>query len=458
MKAASFKAALLAALLFLVAIPVAQAAADHVDLIPLNASINPISANYVARGLQQAQTDGAQAAIIEMDTPGGLDSAMRQIIRAMTSSTVPVVVYVGPSGARAGSAGVFITMASDVAGMAPNTNIGAAHPVGIPGVGSQPSPQPSASQQAQPASDSDVEAQKVLNDSVAYIRSLAENHGRNADWAEQAVRNSVSVTNQQALQEHIVDLQASSVEDLLSQLDGRTIKLSNGSSVTLHTGEAAVSRLSVSPLEDLMNYIADPTIAYLLMLVGVYGVIFELASPGAVLPGVLGGLALILGFLSLGTLPVNYAGVALMLFSFLLFVADIKLPTHGVLTAGGILSFALGSIALFNTGGSGLSISLVLILVVSAGTALFFSSVIRLGIRARKAPPKTGTSDLIGRTGEVGQELKPEGKVLVNGEWWKAVSDEPLDAGTAVEVLGVKGFTLIVRRAASLPAAAPARE
>ncbi|MFI5265789.1 MAG: nodulation protein NfeD [Chloroflexota bacterium] len=430
------------------------AAADtgaQVNVIPLNAAINPITAGYVVHDLQQAQQDGAAAAIIELDTPGGLDTAMRQIIRAMSSSTVPVVVYVSPSGARAGSAGVFITMASDVAAMAPSTNIGAAHPVGLGGTPAQPN-QPSPSAQPGPSSpgqsDADIEATKVLNDSVAYIRSLAESHGRNADWAEQAVRQSVSVSNQQALDQHIVDLQANNIADLLAKLDGRTVTRPDGTTMTLHTAGASVRRLPMSPFEDLLSYIADPTVAYLLMLIGVYGLIFELSTPGAILPGVLGGLALILGLLSLGMLPVNYAGLALMLFSFLLFVADVKMPTHGILTAGGILSFLLGSFALFNTGQSGLGIAIPVILGVTAATALFFTSIVRLGVRARKARPTTGVYELIGKVGEARSDLKPKGSVWVNGEWWKAQSEEPLESGAKVEVLAVEGLTLVVRKAA----------
>ena len=439
------------ALLLLGAFSAGAAGSAQVDLIPLNAAINPITANYVVHELQQAQRDGAAAAIIELDTPGGLDTAMRQIIRAMASAMVPVVVYVSPSGARAGSAGVFITMASDVAAMAPSTNIGAAHPVGLGGTPAQPS-QPGPSAQPGPSSpgpsDTDIEATKVLNDSVAYIRSLAESHGRNADWAEQAVRQSVSVSNQQALDQHIVDLQANNLPDLLAKLDGRTVSRPDGTTLTLRTAGASVQRLPMSPFEDLMSYIADPTMAYLLMLVGVYGLIFELSSPGAILPGVLGGLALIVGLLSLGTLPVNYAGLALMLFSFLLFVADVKMPTHGILTAGGILSFLLGSFALFNTGRSGLGIALPVILGVTAVTTLFFGAIVRLGVRARKARPTTGTYELIGKVGEARSDLKPDGRVWVNGEWWNAKSDEPVDAGTRVEVLGVTGLTLVVRKAA----------
>src|SRR5712692_4389499 len=429
------KAALLAALLFLA--PAATAAASgQVEVISLHAAINPITANYVVRGLQQAQQDGAAAAVIEMDTPGGLDSAMRQIVRTMTGSSVPVVVYVAPSGARAGSAGVFITMASDVAVMAPNTNIGAAHPVFLQG-GPGQSDQPQA-----------VEATKVLNDSVAYIRSLAESHGRNADWAEQAVRESVSVSNQQAVEQHIVELQAGNLADLLAKLDGRSVKRPDGTILTLRTAGASAQRVELSPFEELMSYLADPTLAYLLMLVGVYGMIFELSTPGAILPGVLGGLALILGLLSLGSLPVNYAGLALMLFSFLLFVADVKMPTHGILTAGGVLSFLLGSLALFNTGSTGLAISVPLIIGVTVVTASFFAVIIRIGLRARKARPVTGVGELVGKVGEVRSDLKPEGRILVNGEWWKASSEEPLEAGTKVEVVDVRGLILLVKRAA----------
>lgn len=425
----------------------AAASGEHVDVVPLNAAINPITANYVVHDLKQAEQDGASAAIIELDTPGGLDSSMRQIIRAMTSATVPVVVYVFPTGARAGSAGVYITMASDVAAMAPSTNIGAAHPVGLGGTPAQSNPatgpRPTPGQ-----SDADIEATKVLNDSVAFIRGLAESHGRNADWAEQAVRESVSVTNVEALRQHIVDVQANNVNELLDKIDGRTVTRPDGTTLVLHTAGASVQRLPMSPFEEVMSYVSDPTMAYLLMLVGVYGLIFELSTPGAIMPGVLGGLALILGLLSLGTLPVNYAGLALMLFSFVLFVADVKMPTHGILTAGGILAFLLGSLALFNTGQTGLGIAIPVIVGVTAVTALFFSTIVRLGVRARRAPPATGGYELIGSMGEVRSDINPQGRIVVNGESWKAQSDEPIETGARVEVLGVRGLTLVVRKAA----------
>lgn len=454
-------AAGLAAIALLLACVVGAAAQTpaHVDVLPLHAAINPISANYVERGLQRAQQDGAAAAIIEMDTPGGLDSSMRQIVRAMIASSVPVVVWVGPAGARAGSAGVFITMASDIAAMAPNTNIGAAHPVGIGGFpATQPQPAPG-STATPPPGDGEVEATKVLNDSVAYIRSLAESHGRNVDWAESAVRQSVSVTSSQAVEQHIVELQASSLPELLAKLDGRVVGRPGGP-VTLRVAQASLERASMSPFEDIMMYIADPTMAYLLMLIGVYGLIFELSTPGAILPGVLGGLSLLLGLLSLGALPVNYAGLALIGFSFLLFIADVKLPTHGVLTTGGIISFVLGSLALFNTGQTGLAVDLPAVALLTAVTALFFGVVVRLGLRARSAPPLTGTYEMIGKMGEVQTDINPNGKVHVNGEWWNATSAEPLPAGTQVEVLEVRGLTLVVRRASVKPpvevAAAPA--
>jgi membrane-bound serine protease (ClpP class) len=431
------KAALLAALVFL-ATAASASAAGQVDVIPLHAAINPITANYVTHGLQQAAQDGAAAAVIELDTPGGLDSAMRQIVRAMSSSSVPVVVYVAPSGARAGSAGVFVTMASDVAAMAPNTNIGAAHPVFLPGGPGQGNT---------PGQDG-VEATKVLNDSVAYIRALAEGHGRNADWAEKAVRESVSVSNQQAVEQGIVELQASNLADLTAKLDGRAVKRPDGSTLELRTAGAAINRIQMSPFEEVMSLLADPTVAYLLMLVGVYGVIFELSTPGAILPGVLGGLALILGLLALGTLPVNYAGLALIGFSFLLFVADVKMPTHGILTAGGVISFLLGSLALFNTGPGAIGISLPVVIAVTVVTAAFFATIIRIGVRARRARPVTGADELVGRVGEARSDLNPDGRVLINGEWWKASAQEPVEAGAKVEVVDVKGLILLVKRAA----------
>ncbi|MDE3076915.1 MAG: nodulation protein NfeD, partial [Chloroflexota bacterium] len=412
----------------------------HVDLLPLNGSINPISANYLTGGIQAAGHDGAAAAIIELDTPGGLDSSMRQIVRAMTNAPLPVVVYVAPQGARAGSAGVFITMASSVAAMAPNTNIGAAHPIGL-----SPTGQPS-----QPQGGADVEATKVLNDSVAYIRSLAQSHGRNADWAEQAVRSSVSATEQQALEQHIVELEANDVPDLLAKLDGRSVKLPSGQSVTLHTAGVAVNRIDMTPFQQLMAVIADPTWAYLLMLAGMAGLVFELSTPGAIFPGVAGGLSLLLGLLALGALPVNYAGVALIALSLALFVADIKLPSHGVLTAGGVLAFLFGSLALFNTGGSGPAIALPVVVSATATVSLFFAVIVRLGIKARKAPATTGTGQLIGRIVEVKSPIDPTGKVQVDGEWWNAQSDEPIPAGAKVEIAGVRGLTLWVRRLTSV--------
>ena len=397
--------------------------------------VNPTLAHYVGRSIDQAEQDRAQAVVIELDTPGGLDSSMRQIIQRVLASNVPVVVYVSPPGARAGSAGVYIAYAAHVAAMAPNTNIGSATPVAI-GEGGE--------QQMSP----EMRA-KVTNDAAAYIRSLAEQRGRNGDWAERAVREGANVTAQEALNLHVIDVVAADVADLLRQIDGRTITTAAGQA-TLRTAEAPVQRVEVGVVDAFLHAISDPTIAYLLLSLGSMGLFFELSNPGALFPGTIGAICLLLGFYALGTLPVNWAGLLLMALALLLFVVDLFAPTHGVLTVGGLIAFLLGSLMLFNVpeASSWLSLSLWTVFAVTGLMGGFFLVLTRLVARTMKQRPAVGREALIGQTGRARTLLNPDGMVWIDGALWKATAEgEPVVAGDRVTVLEVDGLHLRVRSA-----------
>ncbi|MCL4535886.1 MAG: nodulation protein NfeD [Bacteroidetes bacterium] len=412
-----------------------QAQDNHVDLLQIRGTIDPAMADYIDRGIAQAEGDGAQAVIIEMDTPGGLMDSMREITQRIISARVPVVVYVSPQGARAASAGVFITMAAHVAAMAPNTNIGAAHPVelGGPGVPGGQSPD-------------NTLLEKITNDAVASIRSMAQRRGRNADWAERSVRESISHTEQQALNDHVVDLLADDMPGLLRQLDGREVTLAGGKT-TLRTADATVRRVDMSLLEDFLHTISNPNIAYILLILGIYGLIYELASPGAILPGVIGVISLLLAFYALGTLPVNYVGLGLIFFAIVMFIADVLVTSHGVLTGGGLIALTLGSLMLFNSPSSGVSVAWPVIAGVVLATGGFFFFVIAKVIRARLQPAMTGREELLQATGVARTDLSPQGYVFLQGELWKAVSEDGnIPKGTSVKVLSEKGLTLYVRQ------------
>lgn len=397
--------------------------------------INPVMAGYMIRGIEHAEASGAEAMVILLDTPGGLETSMREIIQAILDSDVPVVVYVYPPGGRAASAGLFITMAGHVAAMAPNTNIGSAHPVGIGGDGGSPQPAD------QTMSD------KVTNDAVALIKGLAERRGRNAEWSERAVRESVNVPDGEALRLGVVDLLADDVPSLLEKLDGREVKLARGAK-TLRTAGVAVAPVDMGFLERFLHLISDPNIAYILLTVGVYGLIYELASPGAVFPGVAGVLSLILAFYSLGMLPINYAGLVLIVFGFALLVAEVLVtPGIGGLAIGGVLSLLIGSLLLLNGAPPYLSISLWVIGTAVATTAGFFLILIRGVARTYRKAPSTGLPALIGAEGIARSELSPEGSVFVEGELWHArAANGPIAKGTRVEVLAVEGLTVVVRK------------
>lgn len=410
-------------------------ASGAVSVVRARGVVNPTLAHFVSRSVDQAEAERAQAVVVELDTPGGLDSSMRQIIQRILASTVPVVLYVSPPGGRAGSAGVYIAYAAHVAAMAPNTNIGSATPVAMGESGEQ---QMSPEMRA-----------KVTNDAAAYIRSLAEQRGRNADWAERAVREGANVTAQEALNLGVVDVVAADVQDLLRQVDGRTVATASGP-VTLRTADAPIQRVEMGVVDAFLHAISDPTIAYILLSLGTMGLFFELSNPGTLFPGTIGAICLLLGFYALGTLPVNWAGLLLMALALLLFVADVFTPTHGVLTVGGLVAFLLGSLMLFNVPEAApwLSLSLWTILTVTGLMGGFFLVVARLVARSLKQRPATGREALVGQVGRARTPLKPEGMVWVDGALWKATADgEPVAVGERVEVLEVNGLDLRVRRA-----------
>ncbi len=409
-----------------------SAQGDHVALLQLKGVINPVAASYVERAIGQAEADGASAIVIQMDTPGGLDTSMRAIIQRIIASRAPVIVYVAPPGARAGSAGVYITYSAHIAAMAPNTNIGSAHPVAMGEGGEE--------------TMSDTMQDKVTNDAAAYIKSLAESRGRNAEWAEKAVRESVNVTAQEALKLKVIDLVAEDLPTLLDKADGIQVQLPSGMAPT-KTKDLPIRKIEMTPLESLLHAVSDPTIAYILLSLGTMGLIFELSNPGAILPGVVGGICLLFALFGLGTLPINLAGVLLIAFALLLFVADIFAPTHGILTAGGTISFVLGSMMLINTQNAPfLAISMSAIIAVALGITAFFSLVVAAVVRSHRRRPTTGMDGLVGQIGKAKTPLDPGGMILIDGALWKAV----VEAGKVaedelVEVTGTRGLTLVVR-------------
>jgi membrane-bound serine protease (ClpP class) len=389
--------------------------------------INPVAAEYLHDALASAQESKAQALIVRLNTPGGLDLSMRLIIKDITSVTIPVVVYVSPSSGRAASAGVFITMAAHVAAMAPGTNIGAAHPVSMGG-----------------GEMDKTMKEKIENDSVAYIKSIAEQRGRNVAWAEDAVRKSVSVTEREALKLKIVDLVAEDMPALLKQLDGRTIPFPSGPTV-LHTADAAVREFPMGFRLEFLKTLSDPNIAYLLMTIGTIGIIAELYSPGAILPGIVGAISLILAFYSFQSLPVNYAGVLLFLLGVVFFILEATVTSYGLLAIGGVVAMLLGSMMLIKTDVEFLQISWSVILPVVALAAAFSLFMVGMGMRAMRRRPATGREEMIGLVGIVKTALTPHGQLAVHGELWEAVSDRPLQPGDKAEVIGVEGLRLYVK-------------
>lgn len=405
--------------------------AQKVITIQIDGTINPASADFIHNAIDKADKEKAECLVILLNTPGGLLTSTRNIVSDLLVSPVPVVVYVSPGGAHAGSAGVFITLAANIAAMAPATNIGAAHPVAMQG-----------------GMDSTMNA-KATNDAAAFIRSIADKRKRNLDWAEDAVRNSVSITEKEALELNVIDFIAENEKDLLGKIDGRVIQLPFGERV-LRTKNATVQNYSMSVWEDLLNIISDPNIAYILLLLGMYGIMFELYNPGAMVPGIVGVISLILAFYSMHSLPVNYAGLALIIFGVILFILEIKIVSHGILTIGGIIALLLGSMMLIrSTSGLELArISRPVIFTASVVTALFFLFVVGLGLKAQRRKVVTGRESLAGLTGIAMASLNPTGIIMLEGEIWNAEAvGEMIDKGDAVTVREMKDLKVYVEKA-----------
>ena len=401
--------------------------AQKVVAITIDGTINPASAGFIERSIQKAGREHAQCLLIHLNTPGGLLRSTRVIVGAILDAPLPVVVYVSPGGAHAGSAGVFITLAAHIAAMAPGTNIGAAHPV------------------SEGQMDTTM-SEKVTNDAAAFVRTIAEKRSRNIAWAEEAVRKSVSLTGSEAVQQKVVDLLATDTHSLLEQIDGRSISLAQGTT-TLHTSKASVESIDMSFSEKLLNIISDPNLAYMLLMLGFYGLLFELYNPGSIFPGIAGVLGLVLGLYALHTLPVNYAGLALIIFGIILFLLEIKITSHGLLTIGGIVSLLLGSLMLIRDDSAFplLKISTTVVVSTTVVTALFFLFVVGAGIRAQRAKPVTGLEGFIGETGVVLEPLDPMGNVRVHGEIWQAQSNTGrIEAGEKIRVLSMQNFRLTV--------------
>jgi len=397
-------------------------------VITVNGVINPASAEYIGKSIKRANEQKSEAVVIELDTPGGLDTSMRDIVKNIIGSEVPVIVYVSPSGARAASAGVFITLAAHVAAMSPGTNIGSAHPVGVG------------------EKMDKVMSEKVTNDAAAYIKSLAERTGRNSKWAEDAVRKSVSATETEALKERIIDIVSKDLNTFLLIIDGRKVKTVMGEKV-LKTANANIVREEMSLRHKILNVITDPNVAYMLMLLGFYGLFFELTNPGTIFPGVMGGICLILAFYAFQTLPVNYAGLLLIILAIILFILEIKIISHGVLTIGGVIAMLLGSLMLFESPGPFMKLSLFLILPAVIVTALFFTVVVGLAYRAYKRKPVTGSEGLVGMEGIANTDItKDSGIVLLHGEIWSAYSDEMISKSEKIVVESVSGLKVKVRK------------
>lgn len=405
----------------------AWAQTPRIAVLEVRGPITPVVAGYLERGLRAANDQRHAAVLVRLDTPGGLDTAMRDIVQAFEASHVPVIAYVAPPGARAASAGAFITMAAHVAAMAPNTAIGAASPVGGGGEEIQ-----------------GTMKAKVTNDAAAYLRGIAKSRGRNAQWAERAVRESISASAEEAVQLKVVDLVAPDVPTLLDRIDGRKVKVGDRT-VTLQTAHADRDEIAMQPVERLLQSISDPTIALLLLNLGMLGLFFELSNPGLIVPGVVGGICLLLALFALGTLPINAAGIALIGLAFLLFIAELFVPSFGALAVGGVISMVLGALMLVAPGTPGFEVSRPLIATIAASFGLLMAGLGVLAVRAQRRRATTGVEGMIGTIAEVRRPLDPEGQVFTHGELWRAISLEgTAPAGSQVRIERIQDLTLYV--------------
>jgi len=397
------------------------------NMITVNGAITPPVAEYILQNIQETEREGRDGLIILLDTPGGLDLAMRDIAKGILNAPIPVIVFVYPSGARAASAGVIITVAASVAAMAPGTNIGAAHPVALGSGG---------------GGDKTM-MKKVENDAASYVRSIAKKRGRSEEWVEKAVRESESITAEEALSKKVIDFIANDVRDLLAKADGREIFVGDQKKV-LKTAGAMVHDKKMGARQRILTTLSDPNLAYILFLLGLAGLYFEFSSPGMILPGVVGGISLILAFFAMQTLPVNYAGVLLILFAIILFIAEMKIVSHGILTIGGIISLAAGSLMLFDSPDPTMRVSYQVMIPSLMVITLFFVGVILLVVKAQMRKGHTGQEGMIHMEGRAVTDIGQEGKVFVKGEYWRAMSDIPIPEGSRIRVLGFDGLLVKV--------------
>lgn len=418
---------------FIVMLPIAAFAAPApIHVLTINGEIEPAVAQYLQTGIADAEREGAGAVIIRLNTPGGGLEPMQNMVEAILNAKVPIIVYVSPKGAWAGSAGTFITMAANVAAMAPGTNIGSAHPVSaLPG-GTE-------------GSSNSVMNEKIVNHTAKYLASISKERGRNADWAETAVRQSKNLTDDEAVKQNVVNFVAADMNDLLTKADGMKVQTASGT-VTLHTKGAPLQETEMPWYKILLHYLASPLVAYFLMLAAIYGLIFEINTPGATFPGVIGGISVILLLYSFSVIPVNYAGLLLILLAIALFIVDIKVPTHGVMTAGGAIAFFLGSMMLFGTSAVGLPVA-----TIAAGTiatVAFFVFLVGMGAAALKKPVVTGKQGMIGRVVTAQTDINPVGKIFTEGSWWTAQTDGwPIMKGDKVKIVKLEGLKLWVVKA-----------
>jgi membrane-bound serine protease (ClpP class) len=405
-----------------------DAAAPHVDLIAIDGSINPAVDDFLRESIARAKNNGARALVVQLDTPGGLLTSTRTMVKEMLGAQVPVMVWVGPSGAGAGSAGVFITLAAHVAAMAPGTNIGAAHPVAGGG------------QEVK-----GVMGEKIENFTASFSESIAQKRGRNAEWAIEAVRKSVAITESDALKKNVIDIVAKDIDDLLKQADGRKVDL-DGKIVVLALKDAKVIRHEMSLKQKVLNTLADPNIAYLLMMAGLLGLYMEFSHPGVIFPGVVGAICLLLALASFQLLPLNYTGLALIALGVALLVAEMFVPSFGFLGIGGIIALAIGSLLLFDTESSDLIVDKSIVFTAVGTVGAIMLALSYLVFKSQKLTQTTGMDGLIGEIGEVRLKLGPVGKVFVHGEYWNAEADSEIDVGAKVEVTGYQGMRLKVSR------------